>query len=69
MISRILIGACAAIILFLASVHVAYTFFTHNFSPTEGQLETTMKQVAPRISSGMTMWKAWIGSTSVTAWG
>lgn len=61
MISRILIGACAAIILFLASVHLVYTFFTHKFSPTDGQLEAAMKQIAPRISSEMTMWKAWIG--------
>jgi len=61
MISRILIGACAAVILFLGSVHLAYTFFTHKFSPSQGQLETTMKQVAPRISGEMTMWKAWIG--------
>lgn len=61
MISRILIGACAAIILFLGSVHLAYTFLTHKFSPTEGQLEAAMKQAAPRISSDMTMWKAWIG--------
>jgi hypothetical protein len=28
MISRILIGACAAIILFLAGVHLVYTFLT-----------------------------------------
>ncbi len=61
MISRILIGACAAIILFLGGVHLAYTFFTQKFSPTEGQLETAMKQVAPRISSNTTMWKAWVG--------
>jgi hypothetical protein len=31
-------------------VHLAYTFLTHRFSPTEKQLETAMKQVAPRIS-------------------
>ncbi|HWY69884.1 MAG TPA: hypothetical protein VNX88_14530 [Terriglobales bacterium] len=61
MISRILIGASAAMILYLGSVHLEYTFFTHNFSPTEEQLETAMKQVPPRISSEMTMWKAWIG--------
>lgn|SRR5215468_5608425 len=61
MISRILIGACAAIMLFLGSVHLAYTFFTHKFSPTEEQLETLMKKVAPRISGDMTMWRAWIG--------
>jgi hypothetical protein len=61
MISRILMSACATIILFLGSVHLAYTFFTHKFSPTEGHLETAMKQVAPRISGETTMWKAWIG--------
>lgn len=61
MISRILIGACAAILLFLGCVHLAYTFFTHKFSPTEGHLETAMKHVAPRISSETTMWKAWMG--------
>jgi hypothetical protein len=31
MISRILIGACAAITLFFGSVHLAYTFFTDTF--------------------------------------
>ena len=61
MISRILIGASAGIILFLGSVHLAYTFLTHKFSPTEKQLETAMKQVAPRISGETTMWKVWIG--------
>jgi hypothetical protein len=59
--SRILIGSAAAILLYLASVHLAYTFLTHKLSPTEGQLEASMKQVAPRISSEMTMWKAWLG--------
>ena len=61
MISRILICACAAIILFLGSVHLVCTFFTHKFNPTGGQLEADMKKVAPRISGDMTMWKAWIG--------
>jgi len=45
MISGSLIGASAAIILFLGSVHLTYTFFTHKFSPAEGQRETAMKQV------------------------
>ena len=61
MISRLLIGSSAAILLYLGSVHLAYTLLTHKFSPTEGQLETSMKQVAPRISSETTMWKAWMG--------
>jgi hypothetical protein len=34
---------------------------THKFSPTEKQLETAMKQVAPHVSGETTMWKVWIG--------
>jgi hypothetical protein len=60
MTSRILIGF-AAILLYLGSAHLACTLLTHTFHPTEGQLETAMKQVGPRISSEMTMWKAWMG--------
>ena len=33
MISRILIGACAAIVVFLGSVHLAYTFFYPQVQP------------------------------------
>lgn len=61
MISRIFIFASAAIFLYLGCVHLAYTFFTHKFSPREAQLEIAMKQVAPRISSETTMWKASMG--------
>ncbi len=61
MISRILIAAGAAIILFFGSVHLAYTFFTDQLTPVEGQTEAAMKHVVPRISSGTTMWKAWVG--------
>jgi hypothetical protein len=61
MTSRILIGSSAVILLYLGSVHLAYTLLTHKFNPAEGQLESAMKQVAPRISNEMTMWKAWMG--------
>jgi len=61
MISRILTGASAGIILFLGSVHLMYTFFTNKLTPVDGQLETAMKHVAQRISSETTMWKAWVG--------
>jgi hypothetical protein len=61
MISGILIATGAAIILFFGSVHPAYMFFTDQLTPVEGQTETAMKQVVPRISSGTTMWKAWVG--------
>ena len=67
MISRILIGACAAIILFFGSVHLAYTFFTDKLTPVDGQLEAAMKHVAGRISGQTTMSKTWVGFKSVTA--
>ena len=61
MISRILIAASAAIIAFFGGMHLAYTFFTDQLTPIEGQVETAMKHVVPRISSSTTMWKAWVG--------
>jgi hypothetical protein len=61
MIPRILIAASAAIILFFGSMHLELTFFTDQLTPIEGQMETAMKHVAPRISSGTTMWRAWVG--------
>jgi len=61
MISRILIGACAAIILYFGSTHLAYTFLTDELTPVDGQLAMAMKHVAPRISSETTMWKVWVG--------
>jgi hypothetical protein len=61
MIPRILIAASAAIILYFGSMHLALTFFTDQLTPIEGQMETAMKHVAPRVSSGTTMWKAWVG--------
>ena len=68
MIPRILISACAAIILYFGSVHLELTFFTDQLTPVDGQLETAMKHVAAHISSETTMWKPGSGSTSVTAW-
>jgi len=61
LISRILIGVCAAIILYFGSAHLAYTFVTDELTPVDGQLEMAMKHVAPRISSETTMWKSWVG--------
>ena len=61
MISRMLLAASAAIILFLGSVHLAYTMFTQNFSPTDAQLEIAMKRTPMVISRQTTMWNAWIG--------
>jgi hypothetical protein len=61
MISRILLGASAAISLFLGGVDLECTAFTNKFNPTEEQLETAMKRTPMRISGQTTMWAAWIG--------
>ena len=60
MMPRILVAASAAIALLLGFLHLAYTFFTRKFSPRDGELESYMRRVSPRISSQMTMWRAWI---------
>jgi hypothetical protein len=59
--SRILLGASAAIILFIGSVHLRYTAFTHKLDPADGRLEMAMKGTAMRISGQTTMWNAWTG--------
>lgn len=61
MISRTLIGASAAIILYLGGVHLVYTAFTHKLNPAEEHLETAMRRTPMRISAQTTMWDAWIG--------
>jgi hypothetical protein len=61
MISRILLGASAAIMLFIGSVHLKYTAFTHKLDPADGRLEMAMKGTAMRISGQTTMWNAWTG--------
>jgi|SRR5215469_606237 len=61
MISRILFSASAAIILFIGSVHLTYTAFTHKLDPADGRLETAMRGTAMRISGQTTMWNVWTG--------
>ena len=58
---QILVATGAAIILLLGILHLAYTFFTGKLRPRDDELERNMRQVAPRITSQTTMWRAWIG--------
>jgi hypothetical protein len=51
MISRILLSASAAIMLFLGGVHLVYTAFTHKLNPSEGQVERAMRRTPIRISA------------------
>ena len=59
--SRLFIGASAAIIGALGSIHLAYTFFTDKFDPRDAALRERLQAVSPVITRGTTMWKAWIG--------
>jgi len=61
MMPRILVATSAAVALLLGFLHLTYTFFTPKFSPRDGALESDMRRISPRISSQMTMWRAWIG--------
>lgn len=61
MMPQILAAGGAAIMLLLGLLHLAYTFFTRKLSPRDGNLESAMRRVSPRITSQTTMWKAWIG--------
>lgn len=60
MISRILVGASAAIALLLGFLHLTYTFFTRKLNPRDEELERLMRQVSPRLTRQITMWKGWI---------
>jgi hypothetical protein len=58
---QLLISCSAAIVLFLGTLHLVYTFASRKFSPRDSALEDRLKLVSPIISKQTTMWKAWIG--------
>ena len=60
MIPRILVAAGAAIPLALGFLHLAYTFFTRKLNPRSVELEVLMRQVSPRLTRRITIWKGWI---------
>lgn len=51
-LSRCLMLASSAVMLLLGSAHLLMTFFSHEFSP---------RDTAPRLSSQISMWNAWVG--------
>ena len=61
MLAQVLIFLSAAIVLFLGTLHLVYTFASRKFSPRDSALEDRLKLVSPVISRQTTMWKAWIG--------
>ena len=61
MLPQVLIFLSAAMVLFLGTLHLVYTFASRKFSPRDAALEDRLKLVSPVISKQTTMWKAWIG--------
>lgn len=56
-----LMAASAAILLFLGSMHLLYTFRGTRLHPRDPALRERMEAVSPGITRQTTMWKAWIG--------
>lgn len=56
-----LMTASAAVLLFLGSMHLLYTFRGTKLHPRDPALRERMEAVSPGITRQTTMWKAWIG--------
>jgi hypothetical protein len=60
-IASILIGASAAITLFLGVMHLVLTFSGDRFFPTDAALMRSMQEISPHISRQTTIWRAGLG--------
>lgn len=60
-IERILVGISSAVILFLGSAHILFTFKGNRLDPREPGLKQSMMNSTLIISNETTMWKTWIG--------
>ncbi len=61
MAAQILWITGSAIYLFLATLHLLYTFFSNKFFPKNRNTAELMKQTHPLISKDLNMWNAWVG--------
>ena len=61
MLSRVLVGFSAGVILTLGAIHLFYTFWGRKLLPRDSGLQSSMNEVSPVISDQTTMWKAWVG--------
>lgn len=51
----------SALIGFLGTIHLVYTFFTDKFLPYDKTVLTGMKATNPLLSKDINMWRAWVG--------
>jgi hypothetical protein len=59
--ARILMVVSASIIFSLGVVHLAYTFWGPNLTPSDPALQVSMSQISPVITKETTMWRCWVG--------
>ncbi len=69
LIFSLLIGASAAIILLLGTVHLVYTFVGTRLHPREASLIAQMQAVSPMLTRQTTIWRAWIGFNASHSFG
>lgn len=56
-----LIAMSAAILLWLGSIHLYFTFRGRKLQPRDAALQARMQEVSPLLTTQTSMWKAWIG--------
>ena len=61
MLSTVLVGVSAIIILTLGVAHLVYTFHGPKLLPRDRETLSAMKATSPEISNETTMWRAWLG--------
>jgi hypothetical protein len=65
----LLLAASAAVVLFLGTMHLVFTFKGRRFHPRDAELMARMQAVSPVLTRQTTMWKAWVGFNASHSYG
>ena len=61
MAAKVLMVLSASITFMLGVVHLVYTFWGPDLTPSDRALQVSMSQIAPVITKETTMWRCWVG--------
>jgi len=61
MLAQILIASGAAVLGFLGTLHIIYTFFTNKLEPRDAAIAAAMKATSPVLTRRTSLWNGWIG--------
>jgi|SRR5215469_1564959 len=59
--AKILMVLSASVVFALGVVHLVYTFWGPDLTPSDRALQVSMSQIAPVITKETTMWRCWVG--------